>query len=34
MTSQKRQQEDVKARSEGTSPEDKRRRMPTFRKYD
>nr|POF15738.1 calmodulin-binding protein 60 a [Quercus suber] len=29
--SQKRQQEDVKARPEGTSPEDKRRRMPTFR---
>ncbi|XP_023908494.2 calmodulin-binding protein 60 A isoform X1 [Quercus suber] len=31
MMSQKRQQEDVKARPEGTSPEDKRRRMPTFR---
>lgn len=34
MMSQKRQQEDVKARSEGISPEDKRRKIPTFKKYD
>lgn len=35
IMSQKRHQEDGKGRSEGTgSPEDKRRRLPTFHKYE